>query len=107
MDANGADAIIAQGTEAGGHRGTFMGTEVGEQAGLFSLLPQVVDAVSVPVIAAGGIADGRTIAAAFVLGASAVHLGTVFLGCSEADIPDAHRSAILEADETSTKVTRA
>jgi nitronate monooxygenase len=106
LEAQGADAIIAQGTEAGGHRGTFTGLELSEQAGLFSLLPQVVDAVSVPVIAAGGIADGRTIAAAFMLGASAVHLGTAFLSCPEADIPDAHRAALRNATDTGTKVTR-
>lgn len=106
LEAEGADAIIAQGTEAGGHRGTFTGVNTSEQAGLFSLLPQVVDAVSVPVIAAGGIADGRTIFAALALGAKAVHVGTAFLGCAEADIPDLHRAAILNADETSTKVTK-
>jgi nitronate monooxygenase len=75
------------------------------QAGLFSLLPQVVDAVRVPVIAAGGVADGRTVAAAFMLGASAVQLGTAFLHCEEANVLPAHRTALAEADESCTVVT--
>jgi nitronate monooxygenase len=71
-------SVIAQGSGAGGHCATFTGVDISMQAGLFALLPQIVDAVSVPVIAAGGIADGRTAAAAFVLGASAVQLDTAF-----------------------------
>jgi nitronate monooxygenase len=101
----GVDAIIAQGTEAGGHRGTFSGVDISMQPGLFALLPQVVDAVRVPVIAAGGIADGRQVAAAFMLGASAVQLGTAFLRCDEANVPDAHRAALREADDACTVVT--
>ena len=105
LEQRGVDAIIAQGTEAGGHRGTFTGVDISMQPGLFALLPQVVDAVNVPVIAAGGVADGRTIAAAFVLGASAVQLGTAFLRCEEANVLDAHRAALAEANETCTLVT--
>lgn len=105
LEERGVDAIIAQGAEAGGHRGTFAGTELGAQAGLLALLPQVVDAVKVPVIAAGGIADGRQVAAAFMLGASGVQLGTAFLRCEEANVLDAHRAALREADEASTVVT--
>jgi nitronate monooxygenase len=105
LEQRGVDAIIAQGTEAGGHRGTFTGTDVSTQPGLFSLLPQMVDAVSVPVIAAGGVADGRTAAAAFILGASAVQLGTAFLRCEEAEVGDAHRAALAAADDACTVVT--
>lgn len=106
LEAAGADVIIAQGTEAGGHRGTFTDVDFGQQVGLFSLLPQVVDAVSVPVVAAGGVADGRTIAAALMLGASAVHIGTAFLACAEALVPEAYRTALRNASDTSTTVTR-
>lgn len=105
LEADGADAIIAQGTEAGGHRGTFLGTDPTVQPGLFALLPQVASAVSVPVVAAGGIADGRAIAAAFMLGASAVQIGTAFLRCPESAIPDAYRRALAEAGDDSSRVT--
>lgn len=105
LEQRGVDAVIAQGTEAGGHRGTFSGVDIGMQPGLFSLLPQVADAVSIPVIAAGGIADGRGVAAAFVLGASAVQLGTAFLRCEEANVRDAHRAALRDAHEACTIVT--
>ena len=101
----GVDGIIAQGTEAGGHRGTFTGVDISMQPGLFALLPQIADAVRVPVIAAGGVADGRTAAAAFVLGASAVQLGTAFLRCEEANLSDAHRAALTQADDACTFVT--
>jgi nitronate monooxygenase len=101
----GVDAIIAQGIEAGGHRGTFTGVDISMQPTLFALLPQVVDAVDVPVIAAGGICDGRQVAAAFMLGASAVQMGTAFLRCEEANVPDAHRAALREASEACTIVT--
>jgi nitronate monooxygenase len=105
LEERGVDAVIAQGTEAGGHRATFTGVDVAMQPGLFSLLPQVVDGVRIPVIAAGGIADGRTVAAAFVLGASAVQLGTAFMRCEEANMRDAHRAALAEADDACTVVT--
>ena len=105
LEAEGADAIIAQGTEAGGHRATFTGVDMSMQAGLFALLPQIVDAVGVPVIAAGGVADGRTAAAAFMLGASAVQMGTAFLRCEEANVLPAHRQALAEANESATVVT--
>ncbi len=105
LEQRGVDAVIAQGTEAGGHRATFSGVDIGMQPGLFSLLPQVVDAVSVPVIAAGGVADGRTAAAAFVLGASAVQMGTAFMRCEEANMYDAHRAALAGADDACTVVT--
>jgi nitronate monooxygenase len=105
LEAGGVDAVIAQGAEAGGHRGTFSGVDISLQPGLFSLLPQIVDVVSVPVIAAGGISDGRTIAAAFMLGASAVQLGTAFLRCDEANVPDASRAALTAANDSSTIVT--
>jgi nitronate monooxygenase len=105
LERRGVDAVIAQGTEAGGHRATFSGVDIAMQPGLFALLPQVVDAVRVPVIAAGGIADGRTAAAAFVLGASAVQLGTAFMRCEEASMYDAHRAALAAAGDSSTVVT--
>lgn len=107
LEQRGVDAIIAQGAEAGGHRATFTGTDISMQPGLFALLPQIVDAVRVPVIAAGGVADGRTVAAAFMLGASAVQLGTAFLRCEEADVRDAHRAALRQPTDAGTIVTGA
>jgi nitronate monooxygenase len=86
LENSGADAIIAQGFEAGGHRGTFHSSYKEGEIGLFSLLPQIVDNVKLPVIAAGGIADGRSIAAAFMLGAKGAQLGTAFLTCPEASV---------------------
>ena len=103
----GVDAIIAQGWEAGGHRGTFDTTYEDFGVGSMALVPQVVDAVDVPVIAAGGIADGRGIAAAFALGARGVQMGTAFLSCPEAEVSDAHRAAIRNATDEDTRLTRA
>lgn len=104
----GADAIIAQGMEAGGHRGAFQAEEADRQmVGLMALLPQVVDAVSVPVIATGGIGDGRGVAAAFILGASAVQIGTGFLRSPEAKTRPAHADRITRTEAHETIVTRA
>ena len=83
LEANGCDAIIAQGYEAGGHRGMFLTDNLATQVGTFALVPQVVDAVKVPVVAAGGITDARGIVAALALGASAVQIGTAYLFCPE------------------------
>jgi len=96
----GCDAIIAQGADAGGHRATFLAepiAAVAHQPGTLSLVPQVVDAVDVPVIATGGIADARGIAAAFALGAAAVQIGTAFLFCPEAKVPAPQRAALRAA----------
>ena len=104
----GADIIVAQGMEAGGHRGAFdaAGAEA-RMVGLFSLLPAVVDAVKVPVVATGGIADGRGVAAALLLGASAVQVGTAFLRCPEAKIAPAWADALGQTAPEDTAVTRA
>jgi nitronate monooxygenase len=103
----GVDAIVAQGWEAGGHRGTFDISFEDFGAGTMALVPQIVDAVDVPVIAAGGIADGRGIAAAFALGASGVQMGTVFLFCPEANINDTYREELRRARDDDTRLTRA
>jgi nitronate monooxygenase len=94
LASRGVDAIIAQGWEAGGHAGTFLGGDPAERIGLFALVPQIADAVDVPVIAAGGIADARGIAAALTLGAAAVQLGTAYLHCPESVIAPAHRAGL-------------
>ncbi len=104
----GADAIVAQGMEAGGHRAAFDADRAErEQVGLVSLVPAVADAVSVPVIATGGIADGRGVAAALTLGASAVQIGTGFLRCPEAQIAPAWAEAIGRTAPEETTVSRA
>src|ERR1700704_3709037 len=105
LEAHGADVIIAQGAEAGGHRGMFLTENINEQPGTFALVPQVVDAVKVPVIAAGGIADGRGIAAAFALGASGVQIGTAYLRCPESRVIAAARTALAQARDDSTVIT--
>jgi nitronate monooxygenase len=105
LEENGADVIIAQGAEAGGHRGMFLTDDITEQPGTFALVPQVVDAVKVPVIAAGGIADGRGIAAAFALGAAGVQIGTAYLRCPESKVSAPARAALAQADDDSTVIT--
>jgi nitronate monooxygenase len=105
LEEHGADAIIAQGAEAGGHRGMFLTENIGEQPGTFALVPQVVDAVRVPVIAAGGIADGRGIAAAFALGAAGVQIGTAYLRCPESKVIAPARRALAQARDDSTVIT--
>lgn len=98
LEERGVDAIIAQGFEAGGHTGRFLGSDPAQAMGLFALLPQIADAVAVPVIAAGGIGDGRGIVAALTLGAGAVQLGTAYLHCPETPISEAHRTALATGD---------
>jgi nitronate monooxygenase len=105
LEEHGADVIIAQGAEAGGHRGMFLTENIAEQPGTFALVPQVVDAVKVPVIAAGGIADGRGIAAAFALGASGVQIGTAYLRCPESKVSAPARAALAQAHDDSTVIT--
>nr|WP_311538832.1 nitronate monooxygenase family protein [uncultured Bradyrhizobium sp.] len=105
LEENGADVVIAQGADAGGHRAMFLTENISEQPGTFSLLPQVVDAVKVPVVAAGGIADGRGIAAAFALGASAVQIGSAYLRCPESKVTLQGRVALAQASDESTVIT--
>ncbi|HTO96322.1 MAG TPA: DUF561 domain-containing protein [Myxococcales bacterium] len=107
LEEAGVDAICAQGSEAGGHRGTFDREEEPPLIGTLALVPQVVDAVKVPVVAAGGIMDGRGFAAALALGASAVSLGTAFLRCPEAGTSRPYRAALAEARDDATVITRA
>jgi len=105
LEQHGCDAIIAMGSEAGGHRGLFLSDDLNTQIGLFALLPQVVDAVSVPVIAAGGIGDARGIVAAFALGASAVQIGTAYLFTPEANVTASHHYALRHAQASETALT--
>jgi nitronate monooxygenase len=107
LEKSGVDAVVAQGSEAGGHRGTFSGDFSYGMIGTMALVPQVADAVRVPVIASGGIMDGRGIVAALALGASAAQMGTAFLVCEESGVPDAYKQAILSAREDQTRITRA
>ncbi|WP_027592677.1 nitronate monooxygenase family protein [Pseudomonas sp. LAIL14HWK12:I7] len=105
LERNGCDAIIAMGYEAGGHRGMFLSEDITSQIGTFALVPQIVDAVTVPVIAAGGIADHRGLVAALALGASAVQIGTAYLFCPEAKVSAAHRRALDTAPASDTALT--
>jgi nitronate monooxygenase len=105
LEAHGVDAIIAQGLEAGGHRGHFLSEDLTRQMGTFALVPQVVGAVKVPVIAAGGIADARTVAAAMALGAAGVQIGTAYLLCPEATTGPVHRAALRSETARHTALT--
>ena len=106
LDQAGVDMVVASGFEAGGHRGSFLRPAQDSLTGTFSLVPQTVDAVKVPVVAAGGIADARGIAAAFALGAEGVQMGTVFLACEESGAHPLHREAILSGKAGHTALTR-
>jgi len=105
LEQRGVDAVIAQGAEAGGHRGIFLSEDLTTQVGTFALLPQVVKAVRVPVIAAGGIADAAGVAAAMSLGAAGVQLGTVYLLCPEAKASAVHRAALKSDHASHTAMT--
>jgi nitronate monooxygenase len=107
LEEDGVDMVVAQGSEAGGHRGTFLGDFQDALIGTMALVPQMVDALSIPVIASGGIMDGRGLAAALVLGAGGVQMGTAFLACEESGAHPEFKRAILEASEDATSVTRA
>jgi nitronate monooxygenase len=103
----GCDAVVAQGSEAGGHRGTFALSFERALIGTMALVPQVVDAVELPVIAAGGIMDGRGIAAALTLGAAGVQLGTAFIACPESAAPDSYKRSLADSDASATTVSDA
>jgi nitronate monooxygenase len=105
LEARGVDAIVAQGLEAGGHRGHFLSDDLSVQSGTFTLLPRIVRAVRVPVIAAGGIVDRRTAEAALALGASAVQVGTAYLLCPEATTSSVHRAAVQSEGGRHTALT--
>lgn len=105
LEAHGADAVIAQGLEAGGHRGHFLSDELSRQLGTFALLPQLKQAVRVPVIAAGGIADAAGVAAAMALGADGVQVGTAYLLCPEATTSAVHRAALRSDAAAHTALT--
>lgn len=107
LEDHGADAIIAQGAEAGGHNGWFLPRRGADLTGTMALVPRVVDAVRVPVVAAGGIADGRGVAAALMLGAAGVQVGTAFLATPECASPEVHKQAVIAATGDDTMATRA
>ena len=102
----GVDAVVAQGREAGAHRGTFAAPFDAAMIGIMTLVPQIVDAIDLPVVASGGIMDGRGIVAAEALGASALQMGTAFLTGREAGIPSAYKEAIRSAQGQETMLTR-
>jgi nitronate monooxygenase len=106
LEQAGVDIVVASGFEAGGHRGSFLRSAEDSLTGTISLVPQIVDAVGVPVVAAGGIADARGIAAAFSLGAQGVQMGTVFLACEESGATTLHREALLSGKASRTSLTR-
>jgi nitronate monooxygenase len=106
LEQAGVDLVVASGFEAGGHRGSFLRSSENSLTGTISLVPQVIDVVEAPVIAAGGIADARGIAAAFALGAEGVQMGTVFLACEESGASPLHREAILSGNANRTGLTR-
>ncbi len=105
LEKSGVDLICAQGCEAGGHRGTFIGPPENSMIGGMALIPQIADAVQLPVIAAGGIMDGRGIAAAFALGASGVQMGTAFLTATECPVHPRYKEAIINHDADDTEIT--
>jgi nitronate monooxygenase len=105
LEAHGADVIVAQGLEAGGHRGMFLSADLTQQTGTLALLPQVLQAVRIPVIAAGGIVDAKTVAAAISLGAAGVQVGTSYLLCPEATTSGVHRAALKSDQARHTAVT--
>jgi nitronate monooxygenase len=105
LEARGVDAVVAQGSEAGGHRGTFLSSFDQSLVGGIALVPQVLGSVELPVLLAGGIMEGRGIAAALALGAEGVQLGTAFLGCPESGTPEPHRRALADAADDATAVT--
>jgi nitronate monooxygenase len=105
LQAQGVDAVIAQGLEAGGHRGMFLSNDLSTQAGTFALLQQIVQAVRVPVIAAGGIVDANGVAAAMALGAAGVQAGTAYMLCPEATTSSVHRAALKSAQARHTALT--
>jgi nitronate monooxygenase len=107
LEGAGVDAVVGQGSEAGGHRGTFAADFESAQVGTMAMIPLIVDRVRCPVVAAGGIMDGRGIAAALALGADAAQLGTAFIGVDESGAPPAYVESLLAADETATTITPA
>ena len=106
LEMAGVDVVVASGFEAGGHRGSFLGSVESSLTGSFSLIPQVADRVSIPVVAAGGIADGRGIAAALLLGAQGVQIGTAFLACAESNATDLHKQKLFSDESRYTVLTK-